>query len=418
MSMMPKMVRQTLTIARRDFTATVFTPTFLIFLLAPLLMFSFGAVGGMGAAVVGKSADAKQRIYAVAAPADAAALKAADDKLRALFLRDDAMPPLVIEAPKGDPAAQARALLNQKEHDVPAVMSGPLDRPLVLTRNPNSVSGKYLAMMAEQVLRTRASGGEKPLSTPKFQQIALKSSSIGGKSALAFLSVTVLFVLTLMLSSQAVGTMAEERTNKVIEVLAASVPLESVFLGKLIGMFGVAILFIAFWGGLGLAAALLTPADKLQALTALQPAIGLPMFVTLFGAYFAMAYMLLGAVFLGIGAQASTPREIQLLSLPITIFQMAMLGLASAAVAAPGTALALFAEIFPFSSPFAMVARGANEATLWPHLMALAWQLFWVALSITIGARLFRRGVLQSAGPKFRFGRRKQAAEAAGRGSA
>src|SRR3546814_19084442 len=41
--------------------------------------------------------------------------------------------------------------------------------------------------------------------------------------------------------------LAEEKGNKVIEILAAAVPLESVFLGKLLGLLGVAILFIAFW---------------------------------------------------------------------------------------------------------------------------------------------------------------------------
>ena len=37
MSNFRRTVRQTLTVARRDFVATVFTPTFLIFLLAPLI---------------------------------------------------------------------------------------------------------------------------------------------------------------------------------------------------------------------------------------------------------------------------------------------------------------------------------------------------------------------------------------------
>ncbi|MEI9851044.1 MAG: hypothetical protein WDN24_09590 [Sphingomonas sp.] len=35
-----------------------------------------------------------------------------------------------------------------------------------------------------------------------------------------------------------------------IEVLAAAVPLESVFFGKLLGAFGTAVLFVAFWGTL------------------------------------------------------------------------------------------------------------------------------------------------------------------------
>ena len=130
------------------------------------------------------------------------------------------------------------------------------------------------------------------------------------------------------------------------------------------------------------------------------------MFGLLFFAYFVMAYMLLGAVFLGLGAQASTQRELQMLSLPITIFQVAMFGFAVAAAADPTSWTATAAAAFPFSSPFAMVARAANSPELLPHLLALAWQALWVALTITVAARLFRRGVLQSGSPKLRLRKR------------
>jgi len=209
-----------------------------------------------------------------------------------------------------------------------------------------------------------------------------------------------LFILTLMLAGQAVGTMAEERSNKVIEILAAAVPLESVFLGKLVGMFGVAVLFVAFWGTIAVNVGQLLPAGMARAFADVGPAVG-PVFPLLFFAYFTMAYLLLGAVFLGIGAQASTPREIQMLSLPITIFQVAMFALSQAAASQPESTIARIAEILPFSSPFAMAARAANRPEIWPHLLALGWQALWVALTVWLGARLFRRGVLQSGSPAF-----------------
>src|SRR3546814_18809107 len=108
--------------------------------------------------------------------------------------------------------------------------------------------------------------------------------------------------------------------------------------------------------------------------------------------------MLLGAVFLGVGAQASTIREIQMLSLPITILQVAMFGWASAAASSPGTWVATAAEIFPLSSPFAMAAHAANSPDLWPHALALAWQLLWVSIVIwlsEIGRASGREGVCQ-----------------------
>ena len=65
--------------------------------------------------------------------------------------------------------------------------------------------------------------------------------------------------------------------------------------------------------------------------------------------------------------------------------------------------VATFAEWFPLSSPFAMAARAANRPEIWPHLLALAWQALWVGIVITIGARAFRWGVLQSGSGKFRL---------------
>ena len=403
-----RLIRQTLTVARRDFVATVFTPTFLIFLLAPLLMISFGAVGGIGAASMADGAGRKVRIVALADTADGRALQAADRDLRALYRRGEAPPTLTIETPGRNPSTQAQSIFAGKAVDATAVLYGPLYRPFVLYKGVSERHADYLARLAEEVLRGRRLGSEERLSLATKRRVAAPADgevSAAGRNQAAFFSVVGIFLLTIMLASQAVATIAEERSNKVIEVLAAAVPLESVFLGKLVGMFGVAVLFIAFWGTIVVNVGKLLPAEAVRAFADVGPAVGAPAFVLLFFAYFTMAYMLLGAVFLGIGAQASTPREIQMLSLPITIFQFAMFGLSQAAAARPDSTIARVAEIVPFSSPFAMAAYAANKAELWPHAIALLWQLGWVALTIFVGARLFRRGVLQSGSPKLRLRR-------------
>ena len=56
-----RLIRQTLTVARRDFIATVFTPIFLLFLFAPVIMLSFGAVGGLGAQSVASGSNERTR---------------------------------------------------------------------------------------------------------------------------------------------------------------------------------------------------------------------------------------------------------------------------------------------------------------------------------------------------------------------
>jgi ABC-2 type transport system permease protein len=388
-------LRQTLTIARRDFVATVFTPIFLLFLFAPVIMGSFGAIGGMGAATVSAGSAEKERLVAIVRPPEAAALVAADRSLRDLFGSEARPPELEIRAPSADVATQARAALNDHGVDVAAVMSGSLEAPQILY-GESGRPARYLATLAEQALRIGRTGAA-PLSTPTLVRTTRSAPSLGGRNASAFFAVFGIFFLTLFLSGQVVGTMAEERNNKVIEVLAAAVPLESVFLGKLLGMFGVAVLFVGFWGIVVSQIGALLPASA--NIASLAPAVGFGTFALLFAAYFTTAYLLLGSVFLGIGAQASTMREIQMLSLPITILQVGMFALASAAASRPDSWLATAAEVFPLSSPFAMAGRAANSPALWPHLAALAWQLLWVSIFIAVGARLFRRGVLQSGSP-------------------
>lgn len=406
---MKRLFRQTAVIARRDFVATVATPTFLVFLLAPLFMIGFGLIGGLGASKMASNVTERAAIAALVPVVDGVKLQRADATLRATYRSENKPAELRVLAPAADPDAQARALMADKDTDVYAVLYGPLDRPTILRASTSEISAPYLAELAEQALRNDRAGlaaGER-LSHPDISAVTREAPSRSGRQSIGFGAVFVIFFLTLLLAGQAVGMMAEEKGNKVIEILAAAVPLETVFLGKLIGMFGVALLFIAFWGTIAGGAVLIQP--DAASIAASVPAIGFPLFFLLGAAYFTMAYMLLGAVFLGVGAQASTVREIQMLSLPITIVQVGMFGLSSAAASSPGSTLAFFAQLFPLSSPFAMAARGATDPRLWPHLLALGWQLLWVALTITVAARLFRRGVLKSGSGGFKglFGRKR-----------
>ncbi|ODP37808.1 ABC transporter permease [Sphingomonas turrisvirgatae] len=410
MSNLARLTRQTFTIARRDFVATVFTPTFLLFLLAPLMMLAFGTVGGMGAATMAKSGGDKVRIVVLAEGERARTLAATDARLRRIYRERERPPVLIAEKPAGDVAKQARALFDSKAIEASAVLYGPLEKPQILYGPQGDRSADYLAQLAEQGLQVEKIGSTQALSEPTRIAIARSGTTAGGQGQAAFFTVFGLFMVSLLLAGQVVGTMAEERSNKVIEILAAAVPLESVFFGKLIGMFGVALLFLTFWGTVVLNIGAFLPVKLATALGDVGVAVGMPLFVLLFFAYFVMAYMLLGAVFLGIGAQASTQRELQMMSLPITIFQVAMFGFASAAAASPDSWVATAAELFPFSSPFAMAARAANSSELWRHGAALAWQALWVVLTVTIAARLFRRGVLQSGSPRL-FRRRRAAVD-------
>jgi ABC-2 type transport system permease protein len=173
-------------------------------------------------------------------------------------------------------------------------------------------------------------------------------------------------------------------------------------------MLAVSLLGIAVWMSAGVIAAQLWPSNHGSLPV---PAVGWPVFLLLGFLYFSTNYLLLGALFLGIGSQAGSVREVQTVSMPVTIGQVVIFFFATAAARPVNGPLGIAGAIFPFSSPLLMMARAAQTGELWPHLAALLWQGLWVWLIVRFGAALFRRNVLKSGGgPAAAFGLRRRRA--------
>jgi len=392
-------------IARRDFTAILFSRSFFFFLLGPL----FPVIVVIAASSVGqKTKDAAYR------PVLGVAMSAADNdallKARgALATRlDKAMPELSVirKVPDGS-AASGQSELASAQGKYVAVVTGSLAQP-VLTGPQDQVqnwSGPISVLAAD-------AQGRGPKAYPQVTTRAIATPAVNdraGRMRTAQNSQTLLFLLTMLLAGMVLSNLVEEKANKIIEVLAAAVPMDAVFYGKLFAMLGVSFVGITVWG----TTAGLATIGGWSDLNFTAPAVGWPAFIALGIAYFAMAYLVLGAVFLTIGSMAATVREVQTLSMPASMSQLVTFFFASYASARPGSTLAFVAEAIPFSSPFAMIARGANQPELWPHLVALAWQALWVAVFVRFGAELFRRRVMKSGPVAVKPKRRKLFARAA-----
>jgi ABC-2 type transport system permease protein len=385
-------------IARRDFVATVWSRTFLFFLLGPLLIiglsFLFGAMSGRMA-----RQDVHATVAVVATQADFAPLAAARERLNPGF-GERALPTLVREQPAGDPERQVQALLSSPSKRILAVLTGGLDRP-VLTGAISGEGGirKQMSVILDQAEQQRALAAAGRAAPPVAIQVVETDRSEGALAATRAITARsgqlLLFMLTVLLAGMLLSNLLEEKSNKIIEVLAAAVPIDAIFVGKLAAMLAVSLVGILVWVSGALAGLAFLPN---QAGNLPEPSVGWPLFILLVLVYYSFNYLLLGALFLGIGSQANSVREVQTLSMPVTVGQMLIFLLASFAVGAFNSPLGLGAAIFPFSSPLTMVARAAQTAELWPHALALAWQALWVWLTIWVGAKLFRRNVLKSGG--------------------
>ena len=388
-------------IARRDFVATVLSRTFLLFLLAPILAMAFGA---LLSTITGEAdREASRPNVAVLTDADSAReIEAAHERLSEALGRYE-LPRLRLIDREADAEAQARRLLATPDSDISAALVGSLDRPVLIGPFESSGSmAREFGLIVNDARRAEALSGNIPASVSvavvTTEQSAGRLSSV--RHALARAGQVLIFMLTLLLAGMLLSNLVEEKSNKVIEVLAAAVPLDAVFLGKLIAMLGVSIVGIIIWGAIA-AGGLWYLEDLIN--VPVTPAVGWPAYCVLVVLYFAANYMLLGAAFLGIGGQASNIREVQTLSMPITFAQLGLFFLASTVVSGDGGFWATVAMIFPLSTPLAMIGVAAQDGAIWPHLLALAWSVLWIWIIIKIAAAMFRKTVLKS-GPSLTAG--------------
>ena len=143
----------------------------------------------------------------------------------------------------------------------------------------------------------------------------------------------LLFFLTILLSGMLLSQLIEEKSNKIIEVIAAAVPIDALFVGKLFAMLAASVLGILVWISSGALIVQFVKQGGIQTLP--PPAVGWPAFLGFAIIYFGMNYLLLGAAFLTIGAQASTVREVQTMSMPVTFSQVLIFGFASTVIGNP-----------------------------------------------------------------------------------
>ncbi len=376
-----------LVVARRDFTAILFGRSFIFFLLAPFFPVVVAmAAGGIGQKV--QQSAPRAELGLVMTGADADAMIGARQQLEQQI--GWALPEMTVVrrlAPgeQADPRAELRARSN-----LAAVLSGTLREPR-LTGTDDRIAqweGPVALLAATARSDTRAS-------YPKIAADRVVSSNVGNRqnrTVTAQGGQTLLFLLTMLLAGMVLSNLVEEKGNKVIEVLAAAIPMDAVFFGKLFAMLGISFVAITVWAAVGTGIVLFGP--SLPALT--PPALGWPLFLALGVAYFATAYLLLGSLFLSIGSLATTVRDVQTLSFPVTMMQLMVFLFATYAMSQQGSTIELAGILFPFSSPFVMLARAANDPALWPHLAALAWQLLWVAVIVRVGARVFKVRVMKS----------------------
>ena len=399
--------RATWVIARRDVTTIVFSKSFLLFLLAPL--FALLIAGTASAILMGSDQRlANPKILVAMDQNDSARVKNAS-----VTVREKAglgLPQFIYDSSGSDP----REKLKDKELNLMAVLTGDLASPvLVGSRNQvDAITGRMSVVLAE-AQRDDADTRNYPDITPDYVKPAGEGAAVTGIDHTRGAFITskaaqfALYLLTSTLAIMVLTNLIEEKGNKIIEILATAIPMEALFLGKLLGMLCVSAVALTIWSTFSIVLGAGVTATLEAAGMSIEPTVGWLPFLGLFAVYYIMSYLIFGSIYLTTGGMSPTPREAQIYTLPISIVQLLSF-LGGAYAASAGGLVTWIGIAFPLTSPYVLLGHAAEKGGSWIHLVGVAWQIAMVFLSIRFGAQIFRSRVIDQR-PVFRFGRRAAA---------
>ena len=195
------------------------------------------------------------------------------------------------------------------------------------------------------------------------------------------------FAMTVFVASgYLLDGIGEEKENRVLEVLLASLTPEELLLGKMIGLGAAGLLQSGFFAAVGLG-----PLIALDLLT-LSPLALLGMATCSF-----MGYALYASLMAASGAVAGNRQEGRQISAVWTLTAATPMFILPVFMAQPGGGVATALSLFPLTAPIAMTLRlGVEGAPLWQvalslSLMALTAWVAWIG-----GSRVFRVGILMT----------------------
>lgn len=244
----------------------------------------------------------------------------------------------------------------------------------------------------------------------------------------------LIYIFVAMFSGMVMGSVIEEKSSRVVEVLVSSVKSIDLMFGKIIGVALVALTQFALWivltlaivgiGGAAFGPKLLQKMQGSDAMeqTAQMAAMGtgfniqdavatmedssLKTILTTLGnihwgqliiaflVYFVLGYLLYASLFAAVGSAVENESDSQQLQLPITIPLIIGFFIALMAMRNPYSQVVWWGSMIPFTSPIVMLARIPYGVPGWELILSVAILIATFALCAWASAKIYRAGIL------------------------
>lgn len=217
------------------------------------------------------------------------------------------------------------------------------------------------------------------------------AQNAGLRQATSFVFVLLFYLTALTLGMSIASSVTLEKESRVVEILAAAVPIRQLLWGKVVGNTVLAVVQIVAYAAAGVIGLLLT--DQAGALDVVGP----PMLWYVL--FFLVGFVALASLWSVAGSLASRTQDLQSTTMPAQMlllvpYFLAILG---------GEGIKTVVSMIPLVSSMMMPARLVEGAVpAWQVAVALGGTILAAVLLVRVGARVFERTLLRT-GDKIGF---------------
>ncbi|MEO9079640.1 MAG: ABC transporter permease, partial [Rhodanobacter sp.] len=265
----------------------------------------------------------------------------------------------------------------------------------------NALAGVRLAKSGVDAALVKQAMKSADMDTTKVSDGKLTGQSGAESYMIAFFMAFILYFAILIYGQQTMTSVIEEKTSRIMEVLASSLTPFQMLLGKVLGVGLAGLTQMAIWGGTvfligsqgtNLAGIFGMSADAAQSFPIPSMAPGLLVVLLL---YFALGFMLYGALYAAIGAMCNTIQETQQYAIFVTMPIMVGFFAVFALIKDPAGPLGVMMSYIPFFAPFTMPVR-YSLASVPASELAVSLTLMVVTLlaCVWLAGRIYRTGIL------------------------
>ena len=199
----------------------------------------------------------------------------------------------------------------------------------------------------------------------------------------------------------------EEKTNRIVEIIASSVKPVELMIGKVLGVGALGltqftiwiIASIAIFSGLApFVTSLMTPdtaeAGQQAAAGFTMPEIN-PIIWVYFLIYYLLGYLIYSALFAAVGSAVDSESDSQQLQIPLTIPIIIAIVIMPKVITDPDSTFAIVSSLIPIFSPILMVARiPITTVPFWQIGLSFLLMGITIYLFLVMSAKIYRVGIL------------------------